>query len=97
MWRLESEQPKKILIGSKSTESELALLFQNLNTGGTKPGVLSVVPEYSDECVAKSARKEFPPPLRVVMSPAEEQLQGQNLKDDNDRFHEGPIVCHKCK
>ena len=40
----ESEQPKKI--GSKSTESELALLFQNLSTCGTKPGVLSVVPKY---------------------------------------------------
>ena len=39
----ESEQPKKI--GSKSTESELALLFQNLSTCGTKPGVLSVVPK----------------------------------------------------
>ena len=38
----ELEQPKKI--GSKSTESELALLFQNLSTGGTKLSVLSVVP-----------------------------------------------------
>jgi len=34
---------------------------------------------------------------RVVMSPAEEQLQGRNLKDGNDRFHEGPIICHRCK
>jgi len=37
----ESEQPKKIVIESNSTESELALLFKYLSTGGTKPGSYS--------------------------------------------------------
>ena len=60
----ELEQPKKI--GSKSTESQLALLFQNLRTGSSKPGVLSVVPKYSDEYVPKSSTKEFPPPLKAL-------------------------------
>jgi len=62
----ESEQPKRIVIGSNCTESELPLLFKNLSTSGTKPGVLSVVPEYSDEYVPKSACKEFPPPLNAL-------------------------------
>ena len=58
----ESEQPKKI--GSKSTESELALLFQNLSTVGTKPSVLSVVPKYSDEYMPKSSTKKFSPTIK---------------------------------
>ena len=61
---VELKQPKKF--GSKSTESELALLFQNLSTGGTKPGVLSVVPKYSDEYIPKSSTKEFPPSLKAL-------------------------------
>jgi len=60
----ELEQPKKI--GSKSTEAELSSLFQNLSTGGTKHGVLSVVPQYSDEYVLKSSSKEFPPLLSTL-------------------------------
>ena len=58
------EQCKKV--GSKPTETELSLLFQNLSTGGTKPGVLSVIPEYSDRYVPKSSSKEFPPPLSAL-------------------------------
>ena len=71
------EQPKKI--GSKSTESELALLFQNLSTGGTKPGVLSVVPKYSDEYVPKSSTKEFPPPLKALKDTKYMEMEYHNL------------------
>ena len=60
----ESKQPKKI--GLKSTESELALLYKNLSTGGTKPGALSAIPKYSDEYIPKSLTREFPPPLKAL-------------------------------
>ena len=74
---VELEQPKKI--GSKSTESELALLFQNLSTGGTKPGVLSVVPKYSDQYVPKSSTKEFPPPLKALKDTKYMEMEYHNL------------------
>ena len=73
----ESEQPKKI--GSKPTESELALLFQNLSAGGTKPGVLSVVPKYSDEYVPKSSTKDFPPPLKALKDTKYMEMEYHNL------------------
>ena len=38
----------------------------SLSTGGTKPGVLSVVPNYSDEYMPKSLGLEFPPPLGTL-------------------------------
>ena len=60
----ESEQSKKI--GSKFTEVELSSLFQKLSTGGTKPGVTSIIPKYSDEYVPQSPSKEFPPPLSTL-------------------------------
>ena len=40
--------------GKKSTESELALLFENLSCGGNKPGILSLVSKFSDSYVPKS-------------------------------------------
>jgi len=53
----ELELPKKI--GSKSTEAELSMPFKNLSTGGTKPGVLSVVPKYSDVYYLLRQQKGF--------------------------------------
>ena len=73
----ESEQSKKI--GSKSTESELSLLFQNLSTGGTKPGVLSVILKYSDEYMPKSSSKEFPPPLSTLKDTKYMEMEYHNL------------------
>jgi len=57
-----NEQSKKV--GSSSTEAELSLLFQNLSVAGTKPTVLSVVSDHSDQFVPKSAGKDFPSPLQ---------------------------------
>lgn len=76
----ESEQPKNWIKSlQKSTESELALLFQNLSTGGTKPGVLSVVPKYSDEYVPKSSTKEIPPPLKAMKDMKYVEMKYRNL------------------
>ena len=55
------EKTKKV--GSRSTEAHLALLFENLSVTGTKPGLLSVVPAYSEQFVPTSANKDFPLPL----------------------------------
>ena len=73
----ESEQPKKI--GSKPTESELTLLFQNLSTAGTKPSMLSVIPEHSDKYIPKSSSKEFPSPLMALKDAKYMQMEYHNL------------------
>ena len=49
--------------GSRSTETELQLLFQNLSVAGTKPGVLSVVPTHSEQFVPTFDDENFPQPL----------------------------------
>ena len=41
-----SEKIKKV--GSRSTDTDLTLLFQNLSVAGTKLGLLSVVPAHSE-------------------------------------------------
>lgn len=58
-----SDMERSVKVGSRSTESELVQLFNNLSLGGTKPGVLSVVPNHSDRYVPKSMSKNFPLPL----------------------------------
>jgi len=60
---MESDLERSVKVGTRSTESELLLLFDNLSAGGTKPGVLSVVSKHSDKYVPKSTSKDFPPPL----------------------------------
>ena len=46
--------------GCCSTDEDLNLLFQNLSiAAGTKPGVLSIVPEFSDSYVPKSCKENF--------------------------------------
>ena len=42
------------------------MLFQNLSAGGTKPGVLSVIPQRSDNYSPKSSSEEFPLPLGTL-------------------------------
>ena len=54
--------------GTRSTESDLALLFRNLSVGGTKPAILSLIPNFSEEFVPKSSCKGFPPPLKSLKS-----------------------------
>jgi len=44
---------------SRSTDEELLLLFQDMSIAGTKPGVLSLVPEFSNNYVPKSSLEVF--------------------------------------
>ena len=53
-------------MGKESTASELETLFANLSVGGTKPLVLSLIPEHSDEYVPKSTLDTFPVPLKSL-------------------------------
>ena len=76
---LASGSEKSKQIGTKSTESELALLFQKLSTGGTKPSVLSVIPNYSDVYVPKSSSKEFPPPLKSLKDTKYTEMEYHDL------------------
>jgi len=42
------------------------MLFVNLSIGGSKPLILSLIPEYSDEYVPKSSLDYFPVPLKSL-------------------------------
>ena len=65
--------------GKKSTESELALLFENLSSGGTKPGILSLVSKFADSYVPKSLCTGFPQPLNSLKEPSYLQLSYHEL------------------
>jgi len=39
---------RSVKVGTRSTESELLQLFNSLSLGDTKPGVLSVIPNHSE-------------------------------------------------
>lgn len=62
----ETTEQRAITMGKESTESEMETLFDNLSHGGTKPLVLSLIPEYSDEYVPKSTLDTFPVPLKSL-------------------------------
>ena len=65
--------------GKKSTESELALLFENLSSRGTKPGILSLVSKFADSYVPKSLCTGFPQPLNLLKEPRYLQLSYHEL------------------
>ena len=52
--------------GCRSTDADLDLLFENLSIAGTKPGVLSLVPKFSDNYVPESSRDNFPIVLKLL-------------------------------
>jgi len=52
--------------GKESTESEMEILFANLSNGGSKPLILSLIPEYSHKYVPKSTLDSFPVPLKSL-------------------------------
>jgi len=52
--------------GTESTDSEMETLFANLSLGGTKPLILSLIPEYSDHYVPRSTLDTFPAPLKSL-------------------------------
>ena len=72
-----SEQCKKL--GSRSTEAELSLLFQNLSVAGTMPGVLSVISDHSEKYISKSSSKDFPQPLTLLKDVKYVEMECQNL------------------
>ena len=48
------------------SESEMDLLFENLNCTGTKPAILSLVPKFADSYMPKSSCSSFPQPLKSL-------------------------------
>ena len=73
------DDPKVSVRGKKSTESELAMLFENLSCGGTKPAILSLVSKFSDLYVPKSSCADFPQPLNLLKEPSYLQLSYHEL------------------
>ena len=67
-------------MGKESTASELETLFANLSVGGTKPLVLSLIPEHSDEYVPKSTLDTFPVPLKSLQQSSHITLSYPSLQ-----------------
>jgi len=76
-----SEPQQSTVHGTESTESELEDLFHNLSCGGTKPLVLSLVPQYSDSYVPKSSLESFPKPLKSLQQSQYLKLSYNDLLD----------------
>lgn len=54
--------------GSRPTSDEFALFYKNISHQGTKPAILSLIPNYSDNYVPKSTQPHFPQPLTALRS-----------------------------
>ena len=54
--------------GSRPTSDEFALFYKNISRQGTKPAILSLIPNYSDSYVPKSTQPHFPRPLTALHS-----------------------------
>ena len=55
------------------------MLFENLSIAGTKPGVLSLVPKFSDNYVPKSCKENFPTVLRSLQDSSYLKLRYDQL------------------
>ena len=78
--------------GCCSTDEDLNLLFQNLSIAGTKPGVLSLVPEFSDSYVPKSCKENFPTVLRSLQDSSYMQLRYDQLLEVCESVFESLVV-----
>ena len=52
--------------GSRPTDDEFKLYCSNISPQGTKPSVLSLMPEHSDNYVSKIHQPEFHQPLSFL-------------------------------
>ena len=78
--------------GSRSTDEELLLLFQDMSIAGTKPGVLSLVPEFSSNYVPKSSLEVFPTFLKSLHKPSYLDLQYNELLEVYETVFESLTV-----
>ena len=46
--------------GSEPTDDEMVLFFSNLSLCDTKPAILSLIPEYSDNYMLRSSSRSLP-------------------------------------
>ena len=76
--------PKVAPQGKRSTETELALLFDELSCGGTKPGVLSLTSDHSAVYVPKLMCDGFPQPLTSLKQPQYVQMNYLELLEQCD-------------
>ena len=53
-----------------SSDEDIDALYKNLSQSGTKPAILSLVPEYSNNYVPKDSQLEFPQSLSLLYDPA---------------------------
>ena len=70
---LEGNELTKEMPVSKSspvpTDDEMKLFFRNLSCCGTKPAILSLIPDYANEYVPKISLPNFPQPLTSLQKP----------------------------
>ena len=64
---------------NKPSVDEMNNLYSNISTSKTKPGILSLVPEFSDMYVPVTSIHEFPRPLSLLYDPNNLKLKYHEL------------------
>ena len=88
---LDNSQSPSISLSVKSKaiqppdEKELIAFFQTLSQCGTKPAILSLVPQYASSYVPKSRQSNFPKPLQSLHDVAHQKLSLTDLQDTCDK------------
>ena len=67
--------------GTAPTDDEMELFFRNLSKCGTKPAILSLIPEYTHNYVPKTSLPNFPEPLTSLQKPEYLELNYLDLLD----------------
>ena len=63
------------------TDDDMELFFKNLSLCGTKPAILSLIPEYSNNYIPNTSLSNFPEPLTSLQKPDYLKLNYHDLLD----------------
>jgi len=71
--------PKQTSPVATVTDANISAFYDTLATCGTKPALLSIIPKFSSNYVAKRLLDAFPEPLSMLHKPAYMKLEYHEL------------------